>query len=119
MIGDGPVDERFDYSDAAARAAEVLEVQPRPAICACGVLPAECLLPHGDSSVALCWVCAHDYTEHGAKPGELAERCDCPDSDVLPADPLFGGTGPRTVAQLRARIAFYRPVVLRQRRRRA
>lgn len=100
------IDDRFDVSDV-----EILEVVQRPTLCACGVFQSTCVLPRGDGSVALCWGCAHDYTEHGAEPGELAERCDCAHDEIFPPDMLSRAAAARA---LRAN-----PAIRRAARRRA
>lgn len=85
---DGRLRLDFDLSDVRQPSALLA---PRTIferrICECGILLAECVLPHGDGSVALCWVCAHDYTEHGAEPGTRSGvSCGCSAVDIYPAD---------------------------------
>jgi hypothetical protein len=68
--------------------ARLTESHDAPA-CTCGMFRASCLVPDGDRSVSLCWLCAHLVGEHGADPAtawQKAPECACEHADVYPSD---------------------------------
>lgn len=59
---------------------DALKRYERPACELCNVMAPECELPVGDGSKAVCWLCAHDATEHAD-----GSKCECEPAAVYPA----------------------------------
>lgn len=50
---------------------------PEPKMCvACKGYRAECVVPVGEASAPMCWLCAHHVVDHGVAP-ELATTAEC------------------------------------------
>ena len=59
-----------------------------PACASCGVFAPECLVPIGDGEKAMCWICAHAVTEHGAEVGAPVVDCGCSADAIYPPQVL-------------------------------
>jgi hypothetical protein len=56
-----------------------------PACEACGAFQPECLVPDGEGSLALCWLCAHAHVDHGCELGRCAvHECECLPEAIYP-----------------------------------
>ncbi len=52
---------------------------------ACRTLTPDCLVPVGDESVPMCWLCAHHVVEHGTTTVEAQEgECECLPHEIYP-----------------------------------
>lgn len=63
--------------------------QPAPvekeACASCEVFAPECLVPVGDVSVPMCWLCAHHVTAHDCAPHRAnAAECECSPHEIYP-----------------------------------
>ena len=59
---------------------------PEPKLCvACKAFRAECVAPVGESSAALCWLCAHHVVDHEVPPHLAATaECECLPHQIYP-----------------------------------
>lgn len=59
---------------------------PEPKVCvACKSFRAECLVPVGEASAPMCWVCAHHVVEHDCKlEGVIEAWCECSPLSIYP-----------------------------------
>lgn len=63
---------------------------------ACCAFAAECITPVGDGAAELCWLCAHQVTEHAkALEAAASARCSCKPEGIYP---------PRYMAKRRQRL---------------
>lgn len=69
---------------------------PVPKLCvACKGFRAECVVPVGKASAAMCWLCAHHVVDHGCEPYRaMTAECECLPHQVYP------GREPPTVDEL-------------------
>lgn len=60
--------------------------QPEPPLCAaCQGMRAECVAPVGETSMPLCWLCAHHVVDHGVAPGlAMTAECECLPEEIFP-----------------------------------
>lgn len=59
---------------------------PERKICvACKTFAAECIVPVGEASAPMCWVCAHHVVEHECPPHEAGTaECECSPHEIYP-----------------------------------
>lgn len=59
---------------------------PEPKMCvACKGMRAECVVPIGESSAPMCWLCAHHVVDHGCEPHEaVTHECECLPHQIYP-----------------------------------
>jgi hypothetical protein len=59
---------------------------PRTCV-ACKAFKAECQVPVGEGSAAMCWLCAHHVVDHETPVHEAATaECECDPKDIYPAE---------------------------------
>lgn len=57
----------------------------KPSCAACKAFAPECLVPHGDGALAMCWYCAHHVVEHGVDLSAAhCATCECLPRQILP-----------------------------------
>lgn len=63
-------------------------IQPvveKPVCRGCKVFAPECLVPHGDGAIPMCWLCAHHVVEHdGDIDDAYTGECECLPSEIFP-----------------------------------
>jgi hypothetical protein len=53
--------------------------------CGCKVYRPDCQVPHDDGVLLMCWICAHQFLDHGKQLGQLMHSvCDCKPEAVYP-----------------------------------
>lgn len=58
---------------------------PLPACEACGAFQPECVVPNGDGTLSLCWLCAHAHVDHGAALSVcVVHECECLPEAIYP-----------------------------------
>lgn len=61
------------------------EPKPRKGCAACNTFAPECVVPIGDASAPMCWLCAHHVVEHNAPVSEAYRaECECLPKDIYP-----------------------------------
>jgi hypothetical protein len=85
--------------------------QPDAKLCvACKGFRAECIVPVGEASAPMCWLCAHHVADHDCAPGDAATaECECLPHEIYP------GRVPPTVDELiQERMRFQHGDVTRE-----
>lgn len=59
--------------------------RPVKSCVACKAFAAECIVPIGEASAAMCWICAHHIIEHECRITEAGSaKCKCPPHKIYP-----------------------------------
>ncbi len=60
---------------------------PPPKLCvACKGFRAECIVPVGEASAPMCWICAHHVVDHNCAPHDAATaECECLPHEIYPS----------------------------------
>ena len=60
-------------------------MQTVPACAGCGAFQPDCLVPHGEGAIAMCWMCAHAHVDHGCALDDTAKHeCECLPEAIFP-----------------------------------
>ena len=69
----------------------------KPVCRGCKTMAPECLVPHGDGAIPMCWLCAHHVIEHGtAVDHAYVGECECLPSEIFPWHKCTGEDGTKT-----------------------
>lgn len=80
---------------------EVKHPKTEKRVCAaCKAFAAECMVPHGEGSLSMCWLCAHHVVDHEVPLARAMEaQCECAPEDIYPVRVLKARTAAYEIAK--------------------